>query len=74
LLQSIVHKGTKPVTFVESGLDFYKIRGALEWKDSLAYFSWCYSPRLLSQGVTAPPAVAPMVFVMRHIVLKDQKN
>ena len=53
---------------------FFFIRGELEWKDSMAYYYWCYSPRLLSQGVTAPPAVAPMVFVMRHIVLKDQKN
>jgi len=35
---------------------------------------WCYSPRLLSQGVTVPPAVAPMVFVMRQIVLSHQKN
>ena len=74
MLQGIVHKGTKSVTFVESGLDFYKIRGELEWKDLLVYLFWCYSPRLLSQGVTAPPAVAPTVFVMRHIVLKDQKN
>jgi len=30
LLKGIVHKGTKPVAFVELGLDFYKIRGELE--------------------------------------------
>jgi len=32
LLKGIVHKGTKPVTFVESGLDFYKIRGRVRMK------------------------------------------